>query len=199
MQPKPLPNFDSPLAALEAGIAEANHRERGQFDGLLGQLPDGASKALKNVVSDLRDHLLDRYSETDARRLLQEYEPRPGFRSVTPVPDDVDLALRLLNGIRSAMRCSDDDPERPDHFTNLIFGKVGVRDKARKAVIRRAGRATGKARADEAAKRHEQWHTEAAQLVANGKTERNVAAILASRHGVAPSTIRKALKKTRAS
>jgi hypothetical protein len=128
------------LAALDAGIAEANRRERAEFDGLLGQLPEGSSSVLCNIVSMLRDFLLDRYSEADVRALLQEYEPVPGYRNVTPVADDVDLALGIMNLIRSAMRCTDEDPRRPDHFTKLILGGVGVRDKKRQAGTRKERR-----------------------------------------------------------
>lgn len=128
------------LAAVEAGIAEANRRERGDFDGLLGSLPSEAPQALDYVLSYLRDFLLDRYSDDEARKLLSEFEPRPGFRWMPVVPDDVELALSLLIGIRSAMRCRDDDPKHPDHFTKLIFGKAGVRDKKRQAGTRKERR-----------------------------------------------------------
>ncbi len=130
------------LDALEAGIAEADRRERGPFDGLLGSLPDGAPQALSYVLSYLRDFLLGKYPEAEARRLLEVFEPCPGFRAMPIVPDDVELALSLLNGIRSAMRCVDDPahPRHPDHFTMLIFGKTGVRDKKRQAGTRKERR-----------------------------------------------------------
>lgn len=131
------------LAALEDGLAEASRRERGPFDGLLGSLPDGAPQALSYVLSYLRDFLLDKYPEAEARRLLEVFELCPGFRAMPIVPDDVELALSLLIGIRSAMRCVDDPahPRHPDHFTKLIFGGVGVRDKKRRKELSEGGKA----------------------------------------------------------
>lgn len=122
------------LKALDAGIDEANRRERGDFDGLLGQLPDGASLALQGVVSDLRDYLLNKYPEDQLRELLEEYEPRPGFQHLTPVDDGVELALQLFIGIRSAMRCEG------EHLAILIFGKAGARDEKRQAGTRKERR-----------------------------------------------------------
>lgn len=125
LKPKPL------LRAFNAGIREANQRERGKFDGLFGQLPQEASQLLRDIVSDLRDYVLRKCTKKEARRLLRERVPQKKYRNVTPISDDVELALRLLNNINSAMRCTDDDPKHPNYFTNLIFGTVGVRDKRR--------------------------------------------------------------------
>ena len=82
------------LAAIEAGIAEANRRERGGFDGLLGQLDGDAPEALREIVSDLRAFLLARHHEDELRALLEEYElPVPDgqhagviTRNLTPLP-----------------------------------------------------------------------------------------------------------------
>lgn len=140
------------LAAFMAGVAEANRRERGKFDGLIGQLPKGTALAFKYVLSDLRDFLLEKYSEDEVRRLLDESELRIGFRSkpIIPggiVPDDVELALRLLNGIRSAMRCTG------QRFGEMILGKAGVRGKKHQAGSKKGGVESGKARRGENSKR----------------------------------------------
>lgn len=122
------------LAAVEAGIAEANRRERGDFDGLLGQLDGDAPEALRGIVSDLRDYLLARHPEDELRALLAEYEPRPGYRNLTPVEPDVELAISLFNTIRSTMRCTNERLEL------LVLGKGGTRDKKRQAGTRKERR-----------------------------------------------------------
>lgn len=119
------------LAALDAGIAEANRRTNGDFDGLLGSLHGPGSELLADLVAELRDVLLDKYSDETARALISEYEPTIGYRNVTVVPDDVELALRLLNLVASAMRC---DPARR---AELLLGK---RDAARQAGTRKERR-----------------------------------------------------------
>lgn len=110
------------MAAMKAGIAEANHRERGEFDGLLGQLPQNASILLRDIVSRLRAELHGDYSEAEVRALLEQHEPRPGYRNVICVSDNIKLALELFNMIRSAARCDG------DRFAKYILGPGGARD-----------------------------------------------------------------------
>ncbi|MFY2765437.1 hypothetical protein [Arenimonas sp. MALMAid1274] len=93
------------LTALDAGIEEANRRAKGEFDGLLGSLDPGGSRLLSDIVDELRSVLLDKYTDEEARALIAEFEPRLGYRNMPVVPDDVDLALRLLNLVASALRC----------------------------------------------------------------------------------------------
>lgn len=75
------------IAAFSAGVDEANRREQGDFDGLLGwreelleQRCDGkfdlASPLLKDILSVVRNLLLDRYPEETVRSLLSEREPK---------------------------------------------------------------------------------------------------------------------------
>lgn len=101
--------FQAGLEAMERGIAEADRRAKGEFDGLLGSLDPGGSRLLRDIVDELRSVLLDRYGDEEARALIAEFEPKPGYRNMPVVPDDVDLALRLLNLVASALRC---EPER---------------------------------------------------------------------------------------
>ncbi|MHB8447383.1 MAG: hypothetical protein ACYC9P_05600 [Rudaea sp.] len=105
---------DPAIAAFSAGVAEANRREQGDFDGLLGQVRDDASPLLADILTELRDVLLEHYPDkAKARSLLTEHEPPDhehgkGFRHVTPVDYELALAIRLLNMIRSAYRCNED-------------------------------------------------------------------------------------------
>lgn len=136
------------LAAIEAGIAEANRRERGGFDGLLGQLDGDAPEALREIVSDLRAFLLARHHEDELRALLEEYElPVPDgqhagviTRNLTPLPADEELAISLFNTIRSTMRCTGERLDRlilgPRIARHRVRSKIGG---ARSAVTRRAG------------------------------------------------------------
>lgn len=121
------------LAAIEAGIAEANRRERGGFDGLLGQLDGDAPEALREIVSDLRAFLLARHHEDELRALLEEYElPVPDgqhagviTRNLTPLPADEELAISLFNTIRSTMRCTG------EHLDRLVLGPRIARHRVR--------------------------------------------------------------------
>lgn len=127
------------LAAIDAGIAETDRRERGGFDGLLGQLNGDAPEALRWIVSDLRDYLLRRYTKDEARALLDEYEPRPGYRNLTPVEPDIELAISLFNTIRSTMRCTG------ARLDALVFGARVARHRVRSSVGGRRSAASRKA------------------------------------------------------
>lgn len=140
MQSKPTPDFADPMSALDAGIAEANRREFGDFAKWLGQLDPEASWLLRDILTHLRDYLLDRYSDDEARRLLTVFEPRPGFRNMPVVDDDVLLAIDLLNMFRSVARCTEHAPRESMKFSNLIFGTAGARDRKRQAGTRKERR-----------------------------------------------------------
>lgn len=129
MQPKPIPTFHSDMEAMDAGIAEANRRERGDFDGLLGGFDELSSGLLRDILTRLRGYLLDRYTDKEASDLLDAFEPpivKGGASSGvvhwhTPVVDtDIELAVDLMNMIRSAARCEG------ERFANLILGPAGV-------------------------------------------------------------------------
>lgn len=191
MQPKPIPTFDHALAALDAGIVEADRRERGDFDGLLGGFDRLSSQLLRDVLTYLRGYLLDRYTDEEARQLLVVCEPKSGFRNMPIIDDDIELAIDLLNMIRSAARCEG------DKFANLILGPAGARDLKRQAGTRKAGKTTGERKALEASAKHQAWCNDAAKLIASGTEPHNVAAILSARHGVSASTVRRAINKAR--
>jgi hypothetical protein len=185
MQPKPLPDFDDPMQALEAGIAEANRRECGDFDGLLGWLdPEGEeSILLRDILSRLKGYLLDRYSDEEARHLLDESEPPIIKGGATAgvvhwnapvVDDDVRLAIDLLRMIRSAAHCEG------ERLAILILGKAGARDRKAQAGRRKAGDATGNLRKEAAALQHAKWIERARQMISAGKYPHEVSGIIAS-------------------
>ena len=134
------------LAALDAGIAEANRRERGEFDGLLGNVPEDAAALLSIVVQEARDCLLSHYTEGDARALLEQCDLQKRFAGLTEaekdavvrevvaleLPDDVTLSLRLLNAIRRAYRSVD--------IERMVLGVSGARDRKRQAGTRQERR-----------------------------------------------------------
>jgi hypothetical protein len=122
------------LKAFADGVAEAERREHGDFDGLFGQLPPDSSQLLRDILSDLRDCVLRKHAADEARRLLIERVPCDGYRNVTPVADDVALALDVLISIQSATRCEG------DYFAHLILGSAGARDKKRQAGTRKEKR-----------------------------------------------------------
>jgi hypothetical protein len=121
----------TPEEAMSAGIDEANRRARGDFDGLLGSLDPGGSRLLRDIIDVLRNVLLEQYTDEEARDLITKFEPRPGYRNMPVVPDDVDLALSIMNLVASALRC---EPDRRDE----LF--LGPRDAGRQRGTRQRRR-----------------------------------------------------------
>lgn len=89
-----------------------------------------------------------------------------------------------------------------DDVRKLIGADIELAAKTRAARMD-GGRETGKQRAQKAATKYEQWRREAYDLICSGTCDRhNTANILAKRHGVSRSTIRRGInkaKKTRTS
>ena len=113
---------------IKAGAATAAKRNAGEFDGLLGSLKQSQSLLLSDLIADIRDVVLDWcQDEKLARVLLVEREPASGYRNVQSVPPDVELALRLLGAVASAMRCT------PEKAAKLFLGS---RDAARQSGTR---------------------------------------------------------------
>lgn len=191
MQPEPMSASDDMLTVVKEAIAETNRRERGNFDGLLGNFDELSAPLLRDILTQLRDYLLDRYSDEEAHRLLTKFEPSQEFQWMPVISDDVVLAIDLLNRFRIAARCND------EQFAGLILGRAGVRDEKRQEGARKAGKTTGARKASEAAARYRAWRDEADKLIANGTASFNIAAKLAARYGVTASTIRRGLKKAR--
>ncbi|MBS0576070.1 MAG: hypothetical protein JSS45_06565 [Proteobacteria bacterium] len=175
---------------LLAAMLEGSRQDAGRFDGLRGNVGDNASPLLADMVRYLRACLLAHYPEAEARALLAEFSPpaAPGFRAATSVPDDVRMALTLLNMIASAFRCE------PDQLESLL---LGARDRKRQKGTKTGGTEAGKGRTAAAMDRHRQWANDYDALIADGRNKRDIAAVLASRHRVNESTIRRALKKAR--
>ena len=179
-----------PATALEIGIAESNRRVRSDFDGLRELVPEDGSRLLADILSELRDVLLNRYSDKEARDLLEEHKPAPGYRNVTPVPyDDVVLALRLLGAIRVEMQLNGGE------FSQYVLGSAGARDRRTHAGRRQGGKNTGKHLAAEASEWHAECVAKARALLAQGKSQRELAAILAKQFSVSARRVRDILKK----
>lgn len=178
------------IAPFAAGIAEHNRREQGDFDGLLGQFHESTAPLLSEILTDLREYLLDHTrSENKARGLLAGHSPRVGYRNVTPVTDDVALVLRLLNRIFNAANCE------PSEYLRVILGEGGARDLKRQEGSNRGGAVAAAEKRKQAENRHAEWRTEADKLRKAGKADRNIAGIIADRTGVSAKQIRVALKK----
>jgi hypothetical protein len=129
------PVHQGDLAAFRQGSKEAKRRQdllQDLQEGLLGQFEEQASPLVSHITFELFDYLLDRCgSDTKALTLLAQHSPKDGYRSVTPVGDDVALALRLLNEILSVARC--DLPRIKDLLAN-------ARDRRRQAGTRKERR-----------------------------------------------------------
>lgn len=113
------------LDAVKAGLAQAHRKASADLAGLPRILDPESEESplLREMLAYLRDYLLDRYTNDEARALLVEYEAQEGFRGVTPTPRDVKLALALLNMFRDAAHCE------PERFATLVLGKAGARDR----------------------------------------------------------------------
>ncbi|MDR3386221.1 MAG: hypothetical protein P4L92_04145 [Rudaea sp.] len=128
---------EAAIAAFSDGVDEANRREQGDFDGLLGQVRDDASPLLAGILTELRSVLLEHYpNKAKARALLEErephdHEPGEGYRNITPIDPELALAIRLLNMIRSTHRCDE------DRFLTILLGKSGKRDAKLQAAKRK--------------------------------------------------------------
>lgn len=72
-------------------------------------------------------------------------------------------------------------------------------DRSVKTVSGKGGTVTGKQKTEVALVRYGKWCAEADKLITSGKDPRSVAGILAERHGVPSSTIRRGLRKARTS
>lgn len=184
-----IPADTEALDAFKSGVAEANRRERGDFDGLLGQFDPTSSELLRDILSDLRDYLLDHAKDDDqARALLVEHKARSGFRWVTPIPDDIALVLRLLNSIRNAASC---DAKK---FEELVLGIGGARDKKRQVGASEGGVAAGEVRKAGAAIRHNEWIATAKKLLETGTAKSGLVAVVAKRHAVTAAAVRPVLQ-----
>lgn len=203
---KPVKNA---FEAFDRGLKESERRNKGKFDGLMGDFQGEHSELLRDICLYLRDHLLDRCSQDDvrdlvrlkrppkwnespeelARALLKEYSPRDGW--VTPVPEDVEFALGLVNMIASALRV---EPERRDL---LILGKAGKRDKKRQEGAAKGSSQSAQQRKEQA---WNEWGrrcvNDAKSLLATGSHERHeLAGILARKYDKNERTIRNLLKE----
>lgn len=170
-----------PLIALDEGIAEADRRPRGDFDGLIGNIGSSYPALIKDLLDMLRDFLLRSYSEQKVRALLDEYLPRPGYANLTPIPDDIELALALFNAIASALRCEQGKRDR------LL---LGPRDAKRQRGARKGG--------DQRWKTAPKWHAscleKAQKLLDRGMQPRNLVGKLGHEFNKNPSTIRRLLQ-----
>ena len=99
------------LAAVEARLAELEHRKEGDFDDLLGEFPDEKSIALRDIAYRMRNYLLDRHDEDTVRRLLVAQYPddreRGGLQWGPGCTKADDLALEVLGLIGSAFKVDD--------------------------------------------------------------------------------------------
>lgn len=130
------------VAAVNRGVKKADRRGRGLFDGLHGSLPQGAAILLEDIVSYLREFLLDEkgLSKKTIHRLLAEEAPRGAFRAASRELDEeleddaVRIALGILNSVRSALTARDNQVESgfpqlsSEEITSLLLsGRDGLR------------------------------------------------------------------------
>lgn len=165
------------LDVVEAALAEADRRARGEFDGLLGSLPEGGSLLLSDILDELRGVLLERFSDNEARDLLDKYRSAidlHGPMRIPSVPSDVELALRLLTLIASATACEG------EQFAKIVLGTAGARD-ARQQVKRAEGVILSRqARAKAADLRHQEWIQRAKLMKESGTSTHDLASKVAN-------------------
>ena len=116
--------------AIESGIEEANQLDAGDFDGLTGNLPSGASGVLADVIRYLRYYLMKEKNvdDEDYRLLIELQRDDPLYfhlnasTKASHHDQSVWLAVSLLNMIASASKVSDASKRE-----KLIYGDLGVR------------------------------------------------------------------------
>ncbi len=135
------------IEAISAGVAEADKRAAGPFDGLLGSLPDGASKALNDILGYLGYYLLNERQCNQAliRKLLEAHirNPIAALRVKELQDEGIRVAIGILAALSSVLNVKDGvlnpkDPNgRPIHSKPLtkdeamwwlLSGSVGLRD-----------------------------------------------------------------------
>lgn len=124
----------TPLTIVDDAIREAHRTDAGKFDGLLGNIDEGASLLLADIVRYLRSHLITQteLTETELReRITADVLPPSGLVA----DNDVHLAINILQMIYSAHRV---DSTRSQE---LILGKSGARDIRRQAGTKKERRA----------------------------------------------------------
>jgi len=121
------------LAAINRGIKKASKRANGngEFDGLCGSLPNGASIVLSDIIAYLRRYLLD-----DRGLTRKEIRRIAAGRSVSQGAQDegVLVALGVLNSIASVIKVRDDQHRldgqplsKSDAIVLLLAGRGGLR------------------------------------------------------------------------
>jgi hypothetical protein len=147
------------LEAVNSGIAEANKRAAGRFDGLFGSLPDGTSNVLNDIIAYLARYLLAerQCDETLIRKLLQAHARNPvAALGIKEMQDDgIRVAIGILASLSSALNIEDgkfnpkDKNGRPiyrkpltkeEAVLWLLSGSVGLRDFRRQEGTRRERR-----------------------------------------------------------
>jgi hypothetical protein len=149
------------LEAMTAGLRIAKRRSGGQFDSLFGSLPEGTATVLEDVVTYLRQYLLDErgLAESEIRRIVSG-------RSVSPLAEDegVKVALGILNSVASVMKVRDDqykvDSEKlskSDAIVLLLGGRDALQHHRRKRQQRKYAKEASKLRSEAREHREAVW------------------------------------------
>jgi hypothetical protein len=206
--------------AINEAIERANRRSTGEFDGLRGRLPDGASIVLADIIAYLRQYLFDErgFTESRLRKLLTEVLPPihkggQGFRSVSQDSEDSGLtvALGVLNSIASVLRVKDkqisrrnkDGPKTRELLTRdeaiwwLLSGDDGLGGRRYVQRQREFARRGGQARSDARQRSEDQWHEEARLLRQKHPqwTNSELARHIARNRDKSQNTVRQALPR----
>jgi hypothetical protein len=122
------------LEYVNSGIAEANKRAAGRFDGLFGSLPDGTSKVLDDIVAYLARYLLTerQCNETLIRKLLQAQARNPvAALGIKEMQDDgIRVAIGILASLSSALNIEDGKFNPKDKDGRPIYGKPLTKEEA---------------------------------------------------------------------
>jgi hypothetical protein len=159
------------MTCVDRAIAEADRLDAGKFDGLLGNVPDGAPKLAADIVRYLRYYLTQEkgLSKTRVRDLVSG-DRRADFGSLD---DGTELAVGILRMVFSATRV-----HNQDKLLNLVFGKLGALGKRHQEGTKKGGRNAAQRKAAKSAADRAVIQKRAEQLTKAGKPHRSITGII---------------------
>jgi len=114
-------NHEEIIAAIQVVLDEVNRRSSGEFDGLLGSLPEGTSALVASITYYLRGYLLDKHDEQVVRAMQKKFSSGWHWANYSGADE---MALGILDLIASAYNF---EGERFDILLSGIDGWRGKR------------------------------------------------------------------------
>lgn len=180
-------------------VQKHGKRNAAKYDGIVGIPPSWVPTVELGRFFDARNTVLDYYRDdlTTAREVFQRYEAVSkgmisGKRSRYHIPPQLIKPFALLFKIQTAVSAG-----KRDGIALLIGADATTALLAISAAERgqKGGKTTGKKKQSDVAKKHHSIAEQAKKLLETGKGKRDLAGILAQRHPLSKTHIRRILQK----